>query len=113
MEHNPQRFGQGGFSGWHPKGSMELRDSEIEFDVKEALDSENLFSASSETHGSSTSGNGSNGGNGGWKPDFEGAFGTRDLREALETSSSNPTLNRVIQDAPGEEWSDYSNTDGS
>jgi hypothetical protein len=109
MEHNPQRFGQAGFSGWHPKGSMELRDSDIEFDVKEALDSENLFPGSVEGHGSS-SGNGSNEGNAGWKPDFEGAFGTRDLREALESS---PTPSRVIQDAPGEEWSDYSNTDGS
>lgn len=37
-----------------------------------------------------------------WKADFEGAFGTKELLSSLEEPSHKP-----LQDAPGEEWTDF------
>ena len=52
---------------------------------------------------------------GAWKADFEGAFGTQELRTSLDqqTPMLEQTPPRVAQDPPGEEWSDFTNAESS
>lgn len=68
-----------------------MKESEFSFDVKEAIGSENVSQSSA------------------WKADFEGAFGSKELLDSLEQAP----YKQISRDPPGEEWSDYSNTDGT